>query len=325
MIPGQHKRSRANDNSAANGVYGRRGLLVRLIYLGISICSFVIGRIRHRPAGRAIVLCYHGVQADQADRFAWQVKSIADRAIATAELSSESADQRKEPSICLTFDDALSNLLANAIPVLNRHSAPATIFAVAEGAGSPPRWLAWTSHADRAIRTMTAAELRDCLATGRIRIGSHTLSHPHLSSLDDAAIRHELEESRRQLRSALNSEIDELALPHGDYDQRVLDAASAAGYARVFTLDEALVDRAADERGVFGRFLMSPDAWQVEFHLTCAGSYAWLHQWRALARRLRGMIAAGQQPPGSRALRRRGGNPEFLLSQSTSRVHDQRS
>jgi peptidoglycan/xylan/chitin deacetylase (PgdA/CDA1 family) len=63
-------------------------------------------------------------------------------------------------------------------------------------------------------------------------IGSHTCSHPRLSQLDDAALMHELRDSRRACQARLGS-CRTLALPYGDGDARVLAAAREAGYVAV--------------------------------------------------------------------------------------------
>ena len=69
-------------------------------------------------------------------------------------------------------------------------------------------------------------------------IGSHTVTHPHLTRLPDDALARELAGSRAATAEALGA-CDTLAYPYGDVDARVVQAARAAGYRLACTLPAA--------------------------------------------------------------------------------------
>jgi len=265
--------------------YARRGLLVRIVYVLVALLVWPLARLPGR-GGRTIVLCYHGVKPDQAARFAWQVQRVAARAIGVHELTSGSASRRATPAVCFTFDDALANILDHALPQMRELGVPACVFAVSDNLGDRPRWSIERDHPDAGEPVLTAAQLREAAAGGLCVLGSHTCTHPPLAEIPLAAVTRELEESRRKLSELAGQPVDDLALPHGSFTPGVLDAAFAAGYRRVYTL-EPRPHAGGGGRQVIGRFLMSPDAWRIEFLLTCAGAYCWLHPWRRLLRRLR--------------------------------------
>jgi hypothetical protein len=98
----------------------------------------------------------------------------------------------------------------------------------------------------------------------------------------------ELGESKAALEQLLGCAVEDLAFPHGAYNADVLDAAFAAGYARVYTLDPVIHRDGAS--GVVGRFSMSPDVWWIEFVLVCDGAYVWLRPWRRCLSRLRSAL-----------------------------------
>src|SRR5262249_2151976 len=54
-----------------------------------------------------------------------------------------------------------------------------------------------------------------------VTIGSHTLTHPILPSIDDAALEREIVETRRILEQRLGRISDLLCSPHGSLDPRV--------------------------------------------------------------------------------------------------------
>lgn len=66
-----------------------------------------------------------------------------------------------------------------------------------------------------------------------IEIGSHTITHPYLTSLSDDDARRELAESKQRLEGLLETRVNGLAYPfggEGSYDDRIAGIAQACGY-----------------------------------------------------------------------------------------------
>jgi peptidoglycan/xylan/chitin deacetylase (PgdA/CDA1 family) len=82
---------------------------------------------------------------------------------------------------------------------------------------------------------MTWAQCRELEAIGW-EIGSHTVSHPRLTTLDDETLADELSRSKRECERAMGVECKTLAYPYGDEDLRVEAATAAAGYERAAAL-----------------------------------------------------------------------------------------
>jgi len=266
-------------------VYGRHGLGVRMVYLLIACVAHVFSGFGRRFAGRWLVLCYHGVCDEHAGRFREQMRHLSCSASRDAGGNGPCANRRRLPDVRVTFDDAFENLMRNALPVLHEFGIPAVVFAVSGNLGKTPQWRISPDHPEYGERLMTAEQLRQ-IANGRVVIGSHTQTHPSLTELSSEQVRTELAESRKSLEEAVGRPVVDLALPHGACNACVLDTAREVGYQRVYTL-EPRMDEARSGGDVIGRFSMSPDVWPIEFHLTCAGAYAWLGPWRRCARAVR--------------------------------------
>jgi len=265
--------------------YGRRGVVVRLIYLiSALICAILTGFGRFRKNG-VIVLCYHGVSLKQKERFAWQMSKIRSRAV-----NFEKCGTKRRPYVSVTFDDAFSNLLDNALPVLEQYQIPATIFAVADNLGCPPRWVMPQGHPESTEMTMSVGQLVAISKNHLFRIGSHTLTHPELSRIRPDQLKTELIDSKHRLEQLLGNPIEDLALPFGSYNQVVLRVAQEAGYKRIYTLEPKPANPISEDL-LIGRFSMSPDVWKIEFLLTCKGAYSWLHSWRRFVQFVRQRIA----------------------------------
>jgi peptidoglycan/xylan/chitin deacetylase (PgdA/CDA1 family) len=271
--------------------YARRGGVVRLAYLAIAIVCWVVTGFGRFSGGRAIVLCYHGVPDEQRARFRWQLRRMAKRMIATADLPVSRRFRLGAPRVAATFDDAFANLLPNVLEATAERGAPVTIYAVSECLGRTPDWDMPTGHPEASMRTMTPEELREASARTGVTIGSHTMRHPRLSEVEAARLEEELAGSKRSLEDLLDREVGDLALPHGAWNEPVLAAALGAGYDRVMTL-EPVLEPAGLPEGAIGRFLMSPDAWRLEFLLTIDGAYRWLPLVRRLGRRATGRTSA---------------------------------
>lgn len=87
------------------------------------------------------------------------------------------------------------------------------------------------AHAARRV-AMTWDEVRE-MADAGIEFGSHTVSHPILSRLEEAEIVAELTVSRECIRARTGQAVEAVAYPVGKadaYDDRVIRAARACGY-----------------------------------------------------------------------------------------------
>jgi peptidoglycan/xylan/chitin deacetylase (PgdA/CDA1 family) len=67
-------------------------------------------------------------------------------------------------------------------------------------------------------------------------IGSHTVTHPRLTQLDDERLGAEMSESKRTIEARLGRPCGAIAYPYGDVDARVMTAAYEAGYTTAAAL-----------------------------------------------------------------------------------------
>lgn len=86
------------------------------------------------------------------------------------------------------------------------------------------------------------AQVRDMASAG-VEFGSHTVSHPILTTLDDSTLADELRRSKGQIESELGVECYAFAYPNGspaDYGEREKRALRDAGYACALSLRNSL-------------------------------------------------------------------------------------
>jgi peptidoglycan/xylan/chitin deacetylase (PgdA/CDA1 family) len=137
-----------------------------------------------------------------------------------------------------TFDDAFRSA-ASVFPALEQLGVPIKIFLCTGYAGSgAPLTIPEFEDDDREqLATMTWDELRAYVERG-VTIGSHGVSHAHLTRLADDELRRELVDSKEAIEDELGCPCHELAYPYGEHDERVRAAARVTGYERAYGLAE---------------------------------------------------------------------------------------
>jgi peptidoglycan/xylan/chitin deacetylase (PgdA/CDA1 family) len=250
-----------------------------LWYSGDELSRALMKLAGRRPTARFVVLYYHEVPEQARTRFAHQMQALSrGTTVVRAAHAGPLPDQGSY--VAITFDDAFQSVRTNAVPELLGRGFPATIFVPVDCLGKEPSW-EMTDGVDDQV--MTGDELRSL--PGLIELGSHSLSHPHLTKIDVAHLREEIAESRRKLAELLGRDVSLLAFPYGEYDDRVVGTCSQAGYQRVFGIDPWPADPAGGDF-VRGRVPVDPTDGPLMFHLKSRGAYGWMIHASALKHKL---------------------------------------
>lgn len=176
-----------------------------------------------------IALTYHevttGVPADAhfavpRGRLAAQLDLA--RELGFAVTTMDDAARREDPrAVAFTFDDGDVTHWQHALPELADRGMRASFFVITDRVGTPG-YVSWPH-----LREMSAAGMA---------IGSHTASHPFLSTLDARRLREELRRSKEALDDALGQDTTTLALPGGDEPSRACwPVVREAGFTLVAT------------------------------------------------------------------------------------------
>ena len=90
--------------------YRSRRTWLRLIYLAWAMAWYVLTGFGRLGQGRVVVLCYHGVNMRQRNRFVKQIRRIAGRAVGIPDLAQVTSESSGLPLVCVTFDDGFADL-----------------------------------------------------------------------------------------------------------------------------------------------------------------------------------------------------------------------
>jgi peptidoglycan/xylan/chitin deacetylase (PgdA/CDA1 family) len=145
-------------------------------------------------------------------------------------------DLRLHKCFALTFDDGYRDFFTTAFPILKQYGFTATVFLVTERVGLASGW-----DGEAGYPLLDWEQVLVLFAQG-ISFGSHTCTHPHLTALPPAALRHELVASRAQLETRLGCRGRWLAYPYGESNAAVRAAVQAAGYQAAFGMNTGAGD-----------------------------------------------------------------------------------
>jgi peptidoglycan/xylan/chitin deacetylase (PgdA/CDA1 family) len=202
-----------------------------------------------KPAG-PLVLGYHAVSSR------WRSQLAVPEAVLRAQLTTlarrgytgltltDAEGRRSEGtlpsrSLVVTFDDGYASTM-RAAPILAELGFPGTLFVVTRFVESGEH-LCWPGI-DHWLASEARDELRplgwpaiETLAESGWEIGSHTVSHPLLTEVDDIRLTQELHESGAAIAARLGS-CDSLSYPYGVADERVVIEAGRCGYGLACSL-----------------------------------------------------------------------------------------
>jgi peptidoglycan/xylan/chitin deacetylase (PgdA/CDA1 family) len=204
-------------------------------------------------SGSPLLLCYHGISetwpaplAVTPDQLREHLASLKRRGYTGATFH-EAVANGSRGLVAITFDDALRSVIELALPELEAAGFPATVFAPTAFVGDhgPVAWPGvdhWLDTPYRDELTPMSWEELGTLADRGWEIGSHTCTHPRLTTLDQADLDDEVHGSRAELERRLGRTCRSIAYPYGDHDAKVVAAARRAGYTAGGTLPDRLLD-----------------------------------------------------------------------------------
>ncbi len=133
----------------------------------------------------------------------------------------------------VTFDDGYSNLIRNALPVLQQQNIRAITYLIAGKLGGRNDWD--IAKGDVSETLMDEAQVRTWLAAGH-KIGSHSLTHPNLRKISTATAREEISASRKKLEDTFGIAVEHFCYPYGSYTEAIRDMVADAGYRTASTV-----------------------------------------------------------------------------------------
>lgn len=141
--------------------------------------------------------------------------------------------------IAITFDDGYLDTYINAFPILVQHGFTATVFIVAERVGKKADWVEAPDIESPAL--MSWVQIREMSSMG-FSFGSHSCTHPQLTSLQKEQLKHEIGASKSIIEQKLGMPVRFFAYPYSLSNDTIKQLVAEAGYSAAFSTRWGLVD-----------------------------------------------------------------------------------
>lgn len=223
-----------------------------------------------RSANTTMVLAYHEVMPES--NYAYCVTS---EVFAEQLCLLESLKKNKSLDTRITFDDGEQSQFHNALPLLAKHGFKTTYFVTPGLIGTAAKFLGWDD-----LKTLQAAGHS---------VQSHGWSHKFLTFCSEAELTRELRASKQSLEENLGSPVEEISVPGGRWNRRVLQACAAAGYRRVYVSDP-WVETESGGMKIVGRFMVRRTTTIAELEKIVAKDPATLRKLRLRSKVREGLV-----------------------------------
>ncbi len=127
---------------------------------------------------------------------------------------------RFRKAVMITLDDGYEDNYTNALPILEKYGAKATVFVATDSVGNPDK--------------MKPDQLRRMAESGLVSLGSHTAAHGDITLLSGPQKEEDLARSERTLYELTGTRPDCVSWPYGKCDLGAMRAAGGRfrfGYA----------------------------------------------------------------------------------------------
>jgi peptidoglycan/xylan/chitin deacetylase (PgdA/CDA1 family) len=163
------------------------------------------------------------------------------------------------PGVAITFDDGSETDLLAAAPILREQGFAATFYVTVGFLGRRGY--------------LSPVQLREISQLG-FEIGCHSMTHPHLTDVDQAGLNREIIDAKTRLEQIIGVPVYHFSCPGGRYNRQVMRTAHTAGYQTVAT-SRAHANTRTTDRFALGRVAVMRGTELQNFEAICFGRGLW--------------------------------------------------
>jgi len=155
----------------------------------------------------------------------------------------EKKENLPSKSVAITFDDGYEDNFTNALPILEKYNAKATIYLVLNRHDN--EWSSKRKKKNNSGELKNEPKLNDeqvkkLLDSKLIEIGSHTMTHDNLPTLDENKKIVEIRDSKIIIEELYNVDCKSFCYPFGLYDEKDITYVKESGYTNATTTTKGI-------------------------------------------------------------------------------------
>lgn len=150
-----------------------------------------------------------------------------------------------EKSVVLTFDDGYEDNFTTVLPLLEKYQAKATIYVVCDRHDRDWSVYKKKHHSTGELKReakLSDSQIEALIASERVEIASHTLTHLNLADATEDEARHEITTSKDVLEKRFVIQVTSFAYPFGIFSERDERLVREAGYRNAVTTEQGVSD-----------------------------------------------------------------------------------
>ncbi|MFN4227467.1 MAG: polysaccharide deacetylase family protein [Candidatus Ratteibacteria bacterium] len=137
----------------------------------------------------------------------------------------------KSKTLIITFDDGFYDNFLFGFPLFKKLKINPIIFIIANYISTEKVWNRYNDY--ERDRFLKWEEIIEITKQG-IEIGSHTLSHPHLTKIDEEKAKEEIFSSKKIIEDKIGKEVKFFCYPYGEFNEKIIEFVKIAGYKYAF-------------------------------------------------------------------------------------------
>jgi len=193
-----------------------------------------------KPTKKLIFLMYHYVEINQNKKdfkrdqlntnpyvFEQQMLTLQKagyKFIFPSEINEFLKDTSNQKYVVVSFDDGYRTFYTYTYPIIKKHGIKSVNYIIYNFIGKQNNMDAWM--------------IEQLVKDGLIEIGSHTLNHLDLTSLNESELKSEIIDSKINLEKRFNIKVSAFCYPYGFYNEKAFPFVKEAGYLTATTTKE---------------------------------------------------------------------------------------
>ena len=159
---------------------------------------------------------------------------------------SELQDYKNENKVvAITFDDGYLDNYTQALPLLKKYEACATLYLVIDRHQNDWSVKKNPKHNSGVLANeekLSDDHIKEMLDSGVFELGGHTITHPYLPNTSTEDKKYEMIECKNILEATFNAKVSSFAYPFGIYNAEDVEIIKASNFESAVTTDEGVAN-----------------------------------------------------------------------------------